>query len=70
MKTIGIILLVIGLLMTVITGFTLVTKKKVADVGPIEISKQEKTPIYWSPITGAVLEGGGIILLLFARKKG
>lgn len=69
MKTFGIILLVVGFLMIVITGFTIVTKEKVADVGPIEISKQEKTPVYWSPITGAVIASGGIIVLLFARKK-
>ena len=42
MKTFGIILLVIGLIMTVFTGFTMVTKKNVVDVGPLEINKEEK----------------------------
>ena len=69
MKIFGVILLAVGILMIVITGFTVVTKKKVADVGPVEISKHEKTPIYWSPIAGAVVASAGIIVLLFARKK-
>jgi hypothetical protein len=69
MKSIGIVLLVIGLLMTVITGFTIVTKEKVVDVGPLEVNKQEKHPIYWSPITGLVLAGGGVVLLLLSRRK-
>ena len=69
MKTIGIILLAIGLLMTVITGFTFVTKEKVVDVGPLEVNKQERHPIYWSPITGLVLAGGGVVLLVLSRRK-
>ncbi|HYG20545.1 MAG TPA: hypothetical protein VD816_16510 [Ohtaekwangia sp.] len=69
MKTIGIILIVIGGIMTVFTGFNLVTKKEVADIGPIEINKEEKTPIYWSPITGAILLVAGIIVVLADRKR-
>ena len=69
MKTFGIALLIIGIIMTVFTGFTLITSKKVVDIGPIEVDKKEHTPIYWSPVTGAVLAGAGIILLVYARKK-
>ena len=69
MKTIAIILISIGIIMTVFTGFTMVTKKKVVDVGPIEVNKEEKTPIYWSPITGLVLTGFGVVLLVAARGK-
>jgi hypothetical protein len=49
MKTLAIILLVVGIAMTLFTGFTLITKKKVVDLGAVEINKEEKTPIYWSP---------------------
>ena len=69
MKTIGAIVLAIGILMTVITGFTYVTKEKVVDVGPLEINKEEHHPVYWSPITGIVLAVGGIVILLVARQK-
>ncbi|RAW02731.1 hypothetical protein [Pseudochryseolinea flava] len=69
MKTIGIVLIVLGGIMTVFTGFNIITKKEVADIGPIEINKEEKTPIYWSPITGAILLVAGIIVVLSARKK-
>ena len=69
MKTIAIILLAVGILMTAFTGFTLVTKKKVVDVGPVEVNKTEKTPIYWSPITGLILTGAGVALLIFSNQK-
>jgi UDP-N-acetylmuramyl pentapeptide phosphotransferase/UDP-N-acetylglucosamine-1-phosphate transferase len=69
MKTLGIALLVIGLVMTVFTSINLVTEKKVVDLGEIEISKKEKTPIYWSPITGGVLAVAGILVLLLNNKK-
>ncbi|MEJ7646329.1 MAG: hypothetical protein WKF87_17160 [Chryseolinea sp.] len=69
MRTLGIVLLVIGLIMTVFTGFNLITKKKVVDVGPIEINKEEKTPIYWSPITGGVLAVAGLVIILVAKRK-
>jgi uncharacterized membrane protein YidH (DUF202 family) len=69
MKNLGIVIVVLGVLMTVFTGFNFITKKKVVDLGAIEINKTERTPIYWSPITGLVLivVGGGILLV--GRKK-
>ena len=69
MRTLGMILLVIGIVMTVFTGFTIITKEKVVDAGPLEINKEEKTPIYWSPITGAVLMAAGVVILLVGGKK-
>jgi len=69
MKNLGIVLIVIGLVMTVITGFNVVTKKKVVDLGALEINKEEKTPIYWSPVLGGVLLVSGIAITLIGRKK-
>lgn len=54
--------------MTVFTGFNLITKKEVADIGPIEINKTEKTPIYWSPITGALILVAGIVILATSKR--
>lgn len=69
MKNLGIVLIVVGLIMTVVTGFNIVTKKKVVDLGPVEINKEEKTPIYWSPVLGGVLLVGGIVITLMAKKS-
>lgn len=69
MKTLGILLIVIGAIMTIFTGFNLITKKEVADIGPIEINKTEKTPIYWSPVTGALLLVAGVVIMATSRKS-
>jgi hypothetical protein len=67
-KSIGVILLVIGLLMLVYTGFNVITKEKVIDVGPIEVSKERNHPVSWSPIVGGILLVGGIVLIAVNRK--
>jgi uncharacterized membrane protein len=67
-KRIGIILIVVGVLMMIYTGFTYVTREKVADIGPVEINKQERHPVQWSPIVGGLLLVGGIIVVATGKK--
>lgn len=69
MKTLGIVLLALGIIMTVFTGFNIITKKKVVDIGPLEINKEEKTPVYWSPITGGILIIAGVVVMVAGRKR-
>ena len=67
MKTIGIVIIVLGILMMVYTGFDYVTTKNVVDLGPIQINKETNHPVQWSPIIGVILLVGGIVII--AKKK-
>jgi drug/metabolite transporter (DMT)-like permease len=69
MKTFGIVLVVLGIVMMIITGVNVITKEKVVDVGPLEINKEEKTPINWSPILGVVLLIGGVAVMALDKKR-
>ncbi len=68
MKNTGIVLIAIGIIMMIYTGFTYVTKEKVIDAGPIQVSTKKNHPVYWSPIVGGVLLVAGIVMV-FADKK-
>jgi len=67
-STVGIVLVILGILMFVYTGIDFITKKRVVDIGPIKIDKEENHPIQWSPIVGVVLIVGGIGLVVRSRK--
>ncbi|MGN6645629.1 MAG: hypothetical protein ACTHJT_03780 [Cytophaga sp.] len=69
MKNAGIFVIVIGALMIIYTGFNIITKEKVVDAGPIEISKEKNHPVQWSPIVGVILVVGGIALLVLNKKN-
>lgn len=69
MKIAGAIILIVGLLMTVYTGFTYVTKEKVVDLGAVEITRDKDNSVNWQPYVGigTMVIGAGI--LVFGRKK-
>ena len=69
MKTTGIAVIVIGIVMMIYTGFTYVTKEKVVDLGPIEINKEKNHSVQWPPILGGILIIGGILLIAVDKKK-
>jgi len=50
------------------TGFNFITTEKVVDLGPIQINQEKSRPVKWSPVIGAVLLAGGIIMVIVARK--
>ncbi len=70
MKTAGILILVIGLLITIFTGFNFVTKKKVVDIGNLEISTDKNHRLAWSTLIGvAVMVIGGVVLIYGVKRK-
>lgn len=62
-------LAIIGLVMVIYTGFNYVTTEKVVDLGPIQINAEKNHPVQWSPVIGAVLLVGGIVLLVMDKKN-
>lgn len=69
MKTTGIVILIIGLLLTIFTTFSYFTREKVVDLGKVEITANKKNRVAWSPLLGlGVMAVGGVVLLVAAKK--
>ena len=69
MKTIGLILIAIGILMILIRGFNVPVKKNIVNVGPVEINKTEDKWIGWPTYAGAIIAVTGMVLIITNRKK-
>lgn len=62
MKTTGIVLLIVGLLLTIFTSFKFFTKEEVVDVGKLEITADKGHNVSWSPLIGiGVMVIGGVL---------
>jgi uncharacterized protein (AIM24 family) len=71
MKKIGIIIFVIGLLGTLVTGFNFVTREKVVDIGELEIIADQNHTVAWKPALGfGVMLVGGIVFLFGSKRNG
>ena len=69
-KSIGIGLIVIGIVMTIYTSFNYVTSEKVVDIGSLQINKENNHPVQWSPIIGViVLVVGGFLVFKGSNNK-
>lgn len=68
MRKLGIALIIIGIVVALITGISFFTKKKVLDVGKIEVTKDEKHSASWSPLWGVGIIVLGGVLVMFGKK--
>lgn len=68
-KTIGIGMIIIGVILLLYNSFNYVTTEKVVDIGPIEINKEVNHPIEWSPVVGIVFAVAGVVLIVISNKK-
>jgi membrane-associated HD superfamily phosphohydrolase len=70
MKKAGIVILLVGLLMTTYTGFTYFTREKVVDIGKLEITKENQHSVNWQPYVGiGIMIIGGVVLVLGVNRK-
>ena len=70
MKKAGIIILIIGLLMTLYTGFNYFTKEKVVDLEKLERIKENQQTVNWLAYVGiGIMIIGGVVLVLGVNQK-
>jgi drug/metabolite transporter (DMT)-like permease len=67
-KTLGIILIVVGLFGLAWGGFTYTTSEKVVDIGPIHATREKTHNVPLPPIAGAVALIGGVVLLVSGKR--
>jgi hypothetical protein len=69
MRAVGVLLLILGILALGYQGFTYVTRDKVVDLGPVEVTKEKTKTVYLPPILGVVALAAGIALLVSGSRN-
>ena len=68
-KTLGIILIVLGIVLLVWTGFTYTKTEKVIDAGSIQVSADREKSVNWPPYVGGIVLIAGVIVFIGSRRK-
>lgn len=71
MKSLGISLIIAGVLFLLISGINFVSKEKVIDFGKVEVYQEEVDPVTWSPYVGfsLLIVGAAVLVLYGATSK-
>lgn len=69
MRSIGIVLIIIGIVMLVVRGFNVQTEEKVVDLGPLEVTKKENKWVGWPVYAGGIAIVAGLIMVITDRRK-
>lgn len=69
MKTLGYIVMLIGLGLTIFTTITVFTREKIVDLGVVEITQNQPHYLNWSPFVGISVLVIGAFIILWSRKK-
>jgi hypothetical protein len=71
MKKTGFLIFAFGLLITIFTGLTYVTKEVVVDAGDLGITRDQGLAFIWSPLigVGVMLIGGAIFVAGIKRDR-
>lgn len=69
MRVLGIILIIAGIAMILIRGFSVQTEKKVVDIGPVEINKKENRWIGWPTYAGGIVAIVGVVLVVAGKRR-
>jgi len=67
-RTIGVVLIVLGAVMLIWTGFSYTKKEKIIDAGPIQVSADKEKSVNWPPYLGGLLILGGIVVVASNKK--
>lgn len=69
MRIIAIVLIVLGILALSYGGFSYITQERVADVGPVQVTRERENVVWVPPVLGvAAIVAGAAMLVLGSRR--
>ena len=68
-KSIGLILMIVGAVLLIWTGFTYTKKEKIVDAGPIQITADKEKSVNWPPYAGGIILIAGLVVFITGKKN-
>ena len=68
-KIIGIVLIVLGLVGLLAGGFSWTKREKVVDLGPVEVTSENRESLPVPPIVGGLLLVAGVVLVVAKGRR-
>jgi hypothetical protein len=66
---VAVLLIVAGVLALAYGGFTMTTREKVVDLGPVEVTREDRERVPLPPVLGILSIGAGVLLLVVSGRK-
>lgn len=67
-KSFGLILVIIGAILLLWTGFTYTKKEKIIDAGPIQVTADREKSVNWPPYAGGIILLTGALIMVTSKK--
>ncbi|CAM4085706.1 hypothetical protein SAMN06265348_102426 [Pedobacter westerhofensis] len=68
-KSVGLVLIVLGAILLIWTGFTYTKKEKIIDAGPIQVSADKEKSVNWPPYAGGIVLLAGVVIFVTGKKS-
>ena len=68
-RTLGVVLIVLGVLGLAWGGFAYTTREKVLDIGPVHATRDETHHVFVPPVAGAATLIAGVLLFVAGGKE-
>jgi len=65
----GALLILAGVIALSLGGFSFTTRDKVAEVGPVEVTAQQRRSMPLPPLLGGLAIVGGVVLIVVGSRK-
>lgn len=69
MRTLGIVLIVLGILGFIVGGVSFTTDETVADIGPLEVETERTRTVPITPIASGVAVLAGVVLVIAGARR-
>jgi len=69
MRIVGIVLVILGALALGYGGFTYVTREKVVDAGPVQVTADREKTVWIPPVVGGIAVVSGLLLIATSGKR-
>jgi hypothetical protein len=70
MRKTGLLIIIIGFGLIILTVFTIFTRESVAKIGDFQITRNQPYHLNWSPLIGVAIMGiGGIVTIIPSKKS-
>ncbi len=69
MKKLGIVLIILGIVISVFSGISFKQEESIVEIGDMEVTREKEREVNWPQWAGVAVIAAGVVIFIAGRKK-